>query len=267
MVTICTTSLRFNSSTFCPHTVFMCFVWISEQTAIIFLYSINWLVLITETPRRISHCLEYGVPSLGVWFPTFRDYVSFLSRRVKSSRIYISFLDFHPWRWHTYTASKRRGPESHWDKFTFLGDGYRIHAAAKLTVRTELQRSPGVSYCYEAAWVIPTLVSVLQLSTLPIKFISKLACLQQKLCAQYLVAVWRHGVSPGLWYQTVRAVICGQLLNIGFEVFPIWNSNGLCASYRVALYRAPHCVTFCSATCLPGNCIHQAWYCHGRSDV
>jgi hypothetical protein len=25
----------------------MCFVWISEQTAIIFLYNINWLVFIT----------------------------------------------------------------------------------------------------------------------------------------------------------------------------------------------------------------------------
>ena len=30
-------------------TVFMCFVWIWEQTAIISLYSINWLVRITET--------------------------------------------------------------------------------------------------------------------------------------------------------------------------------------------------------------------------
>jgi hypothetical protein len=30
-------------------TVFMCFVWISEQTAIISLCSINWLVSITET--------------------------------------------------------------------------------------------------------------------------------------------------------------------------------------------------------------------------
>ena len=41
MVTICTTSLIFNIYTFCPHTVFMCFVWISKQTAIISLYSIN----------------------------------------------------------------------------------------------------------------------------------------------------------------------------------------------------------------------------------
>ena len=35
-------------STFCPHSVFMCFVWIWEQTAIISLYSIDWLVFITE---------------------------------------------------------------------------------------------------------------------------------------------------------------------------------------------------------------------------
>jgi hypothetical protein len=36
-------------STFCLHCLFMCFVWISEQTAIISLYSINCLVFITET--------------------------------------------------------------------------------------------------------------------------------------------------------------------------------------------------------------------------
>ena len=38
-----------NNSTFCPHSVLMCFVWIWEQTAIISLYSINWLVFITES--------------------------------------------------------------------------------------------------------------------------------------------------------------------------------------------------------------------------
>jgi hypothetical protein len=48
-VVICTTILTFSSSTFRPHSVFMCFVWISEQTAIIALYSINLLVCITET--------------------------------------------------------------------------------------------------------------------------------------------------------------------------------------------------------------------------
>ena len=49
VVTICTTSLTFTNYTFWPHSVFMCFVWISEQTAIISLYTINWLVFITET--------------------------------------------------------------------------------------------------------------------------------------------------------------------------------------------------------------------------
>jgi len=49
VVTICTASLTFSNSTFCPHSVFMCFVWISEQTAIISLYNINWLVFVTET--------------------------------------------------------------------------------------------------------------------------------------------------------------------------------------------------------------------------
>ena len=37
----------------------MCFVWISEQTAIISLYSINWLVFITET-ESVSHAVRTG---------------------------------------------------------------------------------------------------------------------------------------------------------------------------------------------------------------
>jgi len=41
--------LTFTYSTFFPHSVFMCFVWISEKTAIISLYSINRLVFITDT--------------------------------------------------------------------------------------------------------------------------------------------------------------------------------------------------------------------------
>jgi hypothetical protein len=35
VVTICTIRLTVTNSTFCPHSVFMCFVWIWEQTAII----------------------------------------------------------------------------------------------------------------------------------------------------------------------------------------------------------------------------------------
>jgi hypothetical protein len=47
MVTSSTTT--FGSSTFCPHSAFVCFVWISEQTAIVSLYNINWSVVKTET--------------------------------------------------------------------------------------------------------------------------------------------------------------------------------------------------------------------------
>ena len=56
VVAKCSASLTFNNSTFCPHSVFVCFVWISEQTAIISLYSINWLVCITE-----KECVYCGV--------------------------------------------------------------------------------------------------------------------------------------------------------------------------------------------------------------
>jgi len=63
MVTICTTSLTFNNSTFSPHTVFICFVWISEQTAIISLYNINWLLLITQALscvlQRLKFCEQF----------------------------------------------------------------------------------------------------------------------------------------------------------------------------------------------------------------
>ena len=44
------------NSMFCPHSVFMCFVWIWEQTAIISLYSINWLVFF----NRDGVCLLRG---------------------------------------------------------------------------------------------------------------------------------------------------------------------------------------------------------------
>ena len=59
MVTKCTASLTFYNFTFCPHTVFMCFVWISEQTAIISLYSIKWLVFFK--PRLSVFTVRYGL--------------------------------------------------------------------------------------------------------------------------------------------------------------------------------------------------------------
>ena len=49
VVTICKASLTFTNSTFVPHSVLICLAWIWEQTAIISVYNINWLVFIPET--------------------------------------------------------------------------------------------------------------------------------------------------------------------------------------------------------------------------
>ena len=54
VVTLNTISLTFSNSMFNPHSVFICFVWIWEQTAIISLYNINWLVFVIET--EIVYC-------------------------------------------------------------------------------------------------------------------------------------------------------------------------------------------------------------------
>ena len=63
VVTIFTASLTFNISSFCSHTVFMCFVWISEQTAIISLSRINWLVL-DEFSKLRNRLLPSSCPSV-----------------------------------------------------------------------------------------------------------------------------------------------------------------------------------------------------------
>ena len=52
------------------HTLYLCFVWIWEQTAIISLYSINWLVFITET-----ECVYWVVRSTFYVLPTHCIYV------------------------------------------------------------------------------------------------------------------------------------------------------------------------------------------------
>jgi hypothetical protein len=61
--------LTLKNSTFCPHSVFKCFVRISKQTAIISLYSTNWLIFITETV-----CLLRGTD----WYFNKTVYVSSL---------------------------------------------------------------------------------------------------------------------------------------------------------------------------------------------
>ena len=57
-------------STFCPHSVFMCFVWIWGQTAINSLYRIEWLVFVTET-----ECVYCAVRSTFYVLPTQCIYV------------------------------------------------------------------------------------------------------------------------------------------------------------------------------------------------
>ena len=72
-----TPGLTFSNSTFCPHSVFMCFVWIWEQTAIISLYSINWLVFITE-----RECVYWAVRTESL----YTTHVKFLHLRRRPVR-------------------------------------------------------------------------------------------------------------------------------------------------------------------------------------
>jgi hypothetical protein len=58
VVTVRTGRFNIQNSKFCPHSVFMCSVWFSEQTAIISLYSINWVVF---TTRRRVFTARYGL--------------------------------------------------------------------------------------------------------------------------------------------------------------------------------------------------------------
>ena len=91
---ICTGSLTFNSSTFCPHSVFMCFVWIWEQTAIISLYSIDWLVFITET-----ECVYCAVRSTFYFLPTQCVYVFCVYLRTNSDYFTVQhwLVGFYNW--------------------------------------------------------------------------------------------------------------------------------------------------------------------------
>ena len=94
VVTISTTNITFNNSTFCPHTVFMCFVWIWEQTAIISLYSIDWLVFITEMV-----CVYCAVRSTFYVLPTQCVYVFCVDLRTNSDYFTVRYwlVGFYNW--------------------------------------------------------------------------------------------------------------------------------------------------------------------------
>ena len=54
-------SLILKNLTLWPHSVFMCFVWISEWRAIIFLYSTNWFVFVIEMEYiYCPECAKYS---------------------------------------------------------------------------------------------------------------------------------------------------------------------------------------------------------------
>ena len=92
MVTICTASLTFNNSTFWPHSVFMYFVWISEQTAIISLYNINWLVFITETElvQRAVRTESLNACQIN------RDRVTFVVEKVPVGQVFSPSISVFP---------------------------------------------------------------------------------------------------------------------------------------------------------------------------
>ena len=113
-IPVVTASLTFGNSTFCPHNVFMCFVWISEQTAIISLYSINWLVCITETEcvycavRAECLCVAWCksiafLKALGLhsrfWHRVYRCAVNCISLMTLLATHIPNHMASNEWRW------------------------------------------------------------------------------------------------------------------------------------------------------------------------
>jgi len=94
VVIVCTASLTLTNSTFCPHGVFMCFVWIWEQTAIISLCSIDWLVFITKT-----QCVYCAVRSTFYVLPTQCVYVFCVDLRTNRDYFTVQhwLVGFYKW--------------------------------------------------------------------------------------------------------------------------------------------------------------------------
>ena len=98
--------LTFSNSTFCPHSVFMCFVWIWEQTAIISLYSIDWLVCITETKCFYCAVRTWSLYTASLTFSNstfcphsvFMCFVWISEQTAINSLYYLKWLVFKPRR-------------------------------------------------------------------------------------------------------------------------------------------------------------------------
>ena len=96
--------------TFCPHSVFMCFVWIWEQTAIISLYSINWLVCVTET-----ECVYCAVRTGYLYTVQFIVRLGIFNKNLSSCDLICSklvlFLSLHIYLSHTLMAHMIKSSE------------------------------------------------------------------------------------------------------------------------------------------------------------
>ena len=132
MVTVCTASLSFNNSTFCPHTVFMCFVWISEQTAIISLYNINWLVFISET-----QCVYCAVRTK--YFYAVQVNLSFYTRMFKPAA-FTFFSRVSEWVNECVFVQQ----------FNLLTAGFKESFSAEFHTKTDRQTDSW--YCWTAGW-------------------------------------------------------------------------------------------------------------------
>jgi hypothetical protein len=106
VVTVCTASLTFTNSTFCPHGVLTCFVWVSEQTAIVSLHSINWLVFTTE-----AECVYCAVRTESL--KVIQDKLS-LSHKGPGSIPSQSMWDlwWTKWHWDRFFSQYSRSPLS-----------------------------------------------------------------------------------------------------------------------------------------------------------
>jgi hypothetical protein len=80
--------------TFCTHSVFVCFVCIWEQTAIISLYNINWLVFIA-----VTGCVYCAVRSTFYVLPTLFIYVFCVDLRTNSDYFTVQhwLVSFYNW--------------------------------------------------------------------------------------------------------------------------------------------------------------------------
>jgi len=53
--------LTFKNSSFCPQNSFVCFVWFSEQMAIIFIHRITWLVSVTGRESLLGGTTNFKI--------------------------------------------------------------------------------------------------------------------------------------------------------------------------------------------------------------